>query len=320
MNPYVFIVGCPRSGTTLLRRMVDAHPELAIIHETQWIPRWFERRVGVTADGFATSELVDRLLEFPRFIELRIGRERLEPLLGSNGQVEYSRFVTGIFDLYGEGQRKRLVGEKSPGYVRRLPTLHALWPRARYVHLIRDGRDVCLSLLSWKKADRVARRFETWNEDPVATTALWWEWHVRLGREMGPSLGPDLYSEIQYERLVADPPAASAAVCAFLGLPYADSIVHYQEGREERNWGRSAKGRWLPPMQGVRDWRSQMTVGDVERFEAVAGDLLDELGYERRFRCPLPSAARGIPELRERFADDVRRRGGRLPERWQRSG
>jgi hypothetical protein len=317
MNPYVFIVGCPRSGTTLLRRMVDAHPELAIIHETQWIPRWFERRIGVTPDGYATSELVDRLLEFPRFTELKIGRERLEQLLGLNGQVPYSTFVTGIFDLYGEDQGKRLVGEKSPGYVRRLPTLHALWPGARYVHLIRDGRDVCLSVLNWKKADRVARHFEIWNEDRVATLALWWEWHVRLGREMGASLGPDLYSEIRYERLVTDPAGESAALCAFLALPYAESIVHYQVGRERRNWGRSAKGRWLPPTPGLRDWRSEMPVGDVERFEAVAGDLLDEIGCERRFLRPSRSAIRGIGELRERFANDVRRRAGQLPERWR---
>ena len=58
MNPYLFIVGCARSGTTLLRRMVDAHPLIAIPREQHWLPKWFERRKGVTSEGFVTPELV----------------------------------------------------------------------------------------------------------------------------------------------------------------------------------------------------------------------------------------------------------------------
>ena len=62
MNPYVFIVGCARSGTTLLRRIVDAHPDIAITRETHWIAKRFERQEGVTADGLVTPELFSRLL------------------------------------------------------------------------------------------------------------------------------------------------------------------------------------------------------------------------------------------------------------------
>ena len=61
MNPYVFLVGCLRSGTTLLQRIVDAHPEIAVIHEAQWLPQWRERRVGLNEDGTVTPELLGRL-------------------------------------------------------------------------------------------------------------------------------------------------------------------------------------------------------------------------------------------------------------------
>jgi hypothetical protein len=317
LNPFVFIVGCLRSGTTLLRRMVDAHPRLAIIHETQWVPRWFERRVGLTTEGFVTRELISRLLEFPRFAELRISRRDLERLTEIGDEpVPYSAFVSGVFDLYGEAQDKRLVGEKSPGYVRYLPTLHALWPRARFVHLIRDGRDVCASVLNWKKAGHNVGRHATWAEDPVSTAALWWEWHVLLGREAGSALGPNLYHEIRYEELVSEPEQTCEELCAFLDLPYDEAMINYHEHKEAGSWGRAAKGRWLPPTPGMKDRHSVLSIEEIGRFEAAAGDLLDELGYARPVPRPSPRILGDVSEVRERFVRDVRSRVGLLPERW----
>jgi Sulfotransferase family len=313
----MFIVGCLRSGTTLLRRMADAHPQLAVIHETQWLPRWYERRIGITPEGRVSPELIDRLLEFPRFLELRIEREELERLLVGGRPVSYSSFVRGIFDLYGKAQGKSLVGEKSPGYVRHLPTLHELWPHARFVHIVRDGRDVCQSLMNWRKADRNLGRFTTWTEDRATTAALWWEWHVRLGREEGRLLSADRYYELQHESLVADPARECAQLSSFLGLPYDEAMVRYQEHRVEGSWGRSAKGRWLPPTPGLRDWRSQMEAGDVERFEAAAGDLLGELGYTRAFPRPTRAALEHGERLRGRFAAEALARGARVPRRWE---
>src|SRR5438874_10462978 len=100
-NPYVFVVGCPRSGTTLLKRMLDAHPQLAITPETHWIPSWFERRTGLTPEGLVTPELVSRLLEYPRFSQLGIQREPLERLLQSEVAISYARSASGLSSRYG---------------------------------------------------------------------------------------------------------------------------------------------------------------------------------------------------------------------------
>src|ERR687896_1092550 len=115
-NPYVFIVGHPRSGTTLLRRMVDAHPAIAITPETHWILRYFESRTGITPDGFITPELIPALIAHKKFPHLQISQKELENLVTSREQVPYSSFNTRIFDLYGERQGKRLVGDKCPAY------------------------------------------------------------------------------------------------------------------------------------------------------------------------------------------------------------
>jgi hypothetical protein len=74
VNPFAFIVGCPRSGTTLLGRMVDAHPDIAVIHEGRFAPDWYERRRGLTADGLITPELIGSLLGHPPFKHVSVVR------------------------------------------------------------------------------------------------------------------------------------------------------------------------------------------------------------------------------------------------------
>ena len=74
-NPYVFIVGCSRSGTTLLQRLVDAHPLIAITSQTNWVTRYFEMKTGLTPEGLVTPEMIPRLIEYHRFPFLGIDRE-----------------------------------------------------------------------------------------------------------------------------------------------------------------------------------------------------------------------------------------------------
>jgi hypothetical protein len=316
VNPFVFVVGCPRSGTTLLQRLLDAHPQLAVIDETRWIDHWFAERKGVTPEGFATRTLVSNLLEFPRFAQLGLGREELEALVDGNGPVPYQAFVTALFDLYGASRGKPLVGDKTPRYVRSIPILHEFFPGARFVHLIRDGRGACLSVLHWQKAAKLAQTFPTWTEQPVATAALWWEWQVRLGREAGSALGPDLYREVRYETLVSDPERACRELCRFLGLDYDEAMLRFHEGRRKSDARLDAKKAWLPPTPGLRDWRTEMPEEDLERFEAVAGGLLGELGYPRAAPGTSAGTARIAGEIRTAFTRELRARGRRLPRHW----
>jgi hypothetical protein len=299
-DPYLFIVGCARSGTTLVHRIVDAHPEIAITPEMHWITRQFESR-----NGLVTPELVSELSGHKRFTQFEIPREEFEGLLGSGEALPYPTFLRRVFGLYGKIKNKPLVGNKTSAYVRSIPTFHALWPDAKFVHIIRDGRDVCLSVLNWNKAERTAGRYASWEEDPVSTTALWWERKVRKAREDGAALGPSLYHEMHYEDLVEDPERECKRLCEFLGVPYDDAMIRFHEGRERVKPGRSAKSAWLRVTSGLRDWRTQMCTGDVERFEAAAGDLLEELGYERAVPNPSSEVLEQAARIREAFTREA---------------
>lgn len=307
-NPYVFIVGCPRSGTTLFRHIVDAHPQITITPEAHWIPRWYEERKGVTPEGFVTPALIPHLLEHSKFAHFHISREDLLTLTRTGEPLSYASFVTGIFDLFGRAQQKALVGNKTPDASRTIGTLHALWPDARFVHLIRDGRDVALSFMDWPRVQhKKPGTFPTWREHPIETAALWWELNVRCGRRASEWLEPDLYYELRYESLIANPAAECVALCDFLRLSYDDVMLRFHEGRTGSPADRAAKPDWRPITPGLRDWRAHMSAEDVERFEAVAGELLSELGYPRAVARPQPAMLERASQIRSLLAPDLRR-------------
>jgi hypothetical protein len=305
-DPYLFIVGCARSGTTLVHRIVDAHPHITITPEMHWITRQFQ-----SPNALVIPEVVSGLTRHKRFAQFGIPREEFEGLLGPGEAIPYPTFLGRLFGLYGRINDKPLVGNKTPAYVRSIPTFHALWPEARFVHIIRDGRDVCLSVLNWKKAERTAGRYASWEEDPVSTTALWWERKVRKAREDGASLGPGLYHETLYEDLVDDPERECERLCGFLGVPYDDAMIRFAEGKTRTdlpNARKTPKKAWLPITSGLRKWRTEMPAKDVERFEAAAGDLLEELGYERTFSRQTPQALEHATRMRNTFSRHVQKR------------
>ena len=327
INPYVFIVGCPRSGTTLLQRVVRAHAKIAIMPEAPWIPREFRRESGLTSEGMVTADLIPQLLEHPKFSRLGFDRDQLPTLVNNRRPVSYSSFVSCIFDLFGKRKGKELVGNKTPGFVRKIESLHRLWPEARFVHLIRDGRDVYLSMINRPLRHVNLGPFNTWAQDPVTTAALWWELSVKRGRQAGSFLGPGRYYEIRYESLVARPAEECAVLCAFLGLTYEEGMLRFHERRKRAAPPSDAKQAWLssegesefrlrPITPGLRDWRSQMTEEDVEKFEVATGELLNELAYPRVFPRSRPERLQHASRIRHLFALDRRgraleREGGR---------
>ena len=277
-NPYVFAVGCPRSGTTLLQRMLDNHPMLAVANDSHFIPRAIED-VPLGVDPELTPELVEWVRTYRRFYRLGLDDDAVREAVSVSSS--YAGFVGALYSIYARVHGKELGGEKTPDYVRHLPRLHALFPDARTIHIIRDGREVALSVLEWAHDGKGPSKLALWEDEPVAVCAMWWRWLVTTGRRDGRALGPDRYRETRYEELVDHPETTLADLAEFLGLPNSPEMANFHAGRTIRRPGLSAKKAWLPPTAGLRNWHVDMPARDRELFEALAGDLLSELGYER---------------------------------------
>lgn len=273
----MFVVGCPRSGTTLLQRMLDNHPHLTIANDTHFITRAAKRVLRKDPQPLLTPELVAAVLTYRRFF--RMGLDENDVKVAAENCPTYAEFVSRLYARRGQVKGKRLSGEKTPDYCRKIPLLHDLFPAARFVHIIRDGRDTALSTLNWANQSKGPGKWSLWNEDPLATCALWWRWQTGAGERDGRRLGGEHYHRVNYEQLVAEPEKELEVISRFLGIPYSAAMVRYHEGKTRDKPGLSAKSAWLPPVKNLRDWRKDMSSEDIGVFEGVAGTLLRELGY-----------------------------------------
>jgi len=281
-NPYLFIVGCTRSGTTLLQRMFNNHPQIAVVNDSHFAIQVI-RRLERPIDPSLTPELVEKVRTYPRFSRLGLSDDAVYQ--AASKSINYSQFVSALYSEHAELNGKHLAGEKSPGFVRYLPRLQVLFPWAPIIHIIRDGRDVALSMLEWTRQGRgPAASFELWQEEPIAVCALWWLSKVEAGLRDGARLDPTKYLEVRYEELVANPEHVLRKLSDFVKLPYAPEMLDYHLGKTRDEPNLSSKERWLPVTSGLRDWRNQLSQRELELFEALAGDLLSRLRY------PLTSA------------------------------
>jgi Sulfotransferase family len=283
--PVPFVVGVPRSGTTLMRLMLDAHPDMAIPSETHFITdvaRAFRDR-RINAD-----QLIELLVAHNRWgdfhldaDELRARFERIEPLNAADA-------VRAFYRQYAEKQGKPRWGDKTPGYVKKLRVIGRLFPEARLIHIIRDGRDVALSVIAMN-----------WGPSDVPRAAQLWDRRIREARGIGATLPH--YKEVRYEDLVEDTEPVLRDICDYIELDFDPVMLDYHRGaarrlkEKERDLSKPGRVRIQPaaarmashalatrPPQTDRlaRWRTEMSPEDVAAYESIAGELLSELGYE----------------------------------------
>lgn len=285
MAPAMFpmFVGSGRSGTTVFRNIFDSHPDFAMTHEAHFVAPMAQRRKLYESDGFQAARFVDDLYTNSNFVRQGLERVAVEERLAAEKVDGFAAAVRSVFALYAAERGKTLYGDKTPGYVNHIELLGSIFPEAKFVHIIRDGRDVALGYL-----DR-----DEWGPSTVAEAALYWKSRVSRGRSGGASLGPARYLEVRYEDLVDEPEKTTQRVCEFIGLDYRDEMLRFHERGAEfiatSNTPDAFAGLAKPVTKGMRDWRTQMASDDVALFEAIAGDLLGSLGYERLHGTPSPA-------------------------------
>lgn len=285
--PPLLILGVRRSGTTLLRVMLDRSSVLAVPDESYFVPQLAHRHRG-PVDRAAFLDDLGRLRRLP---ELGVRADDVAPLVRDG--MTPGQAIAAVFEAIATAQGKQRWGDKTPLYMQYLGLLERLFPTARYLHLVRDGRDAALSYL----AVPAGVMTEPWGHprDP-AGFACQWRTEVAAAQALGRKVGGGRYLEVRYEDLVAEPEETLRAVCGFAGLEYEDAMLGYVGSldlADKPHQQRLAQ----PPTPGVRDWRADMTPGDVASFEKVAGDLLAELGYEVR-----SSSSAGGVQVRIRLA------------------
>lgn len=287
MSLPLFVLGVSRSGTTMLRVILDRSRGIAIPDETFFIPQLAHRH----RSPVDPAEFLDDLRRLPRLAAWEVPAAdfaaRLRPGMTTGEALD------AAFSAYAAKHGKPRWGDKTPMYMRRLGLVERLFPDAQYVHLIRDGRDAAMAFLDMPEG--VVTR--TWaHPRSPAGFACEWRTEVRRARDLGRRVGPSRYLEIRYENLVKDSAAVVRSVCDFAGLPFEPEMLEYA-GAVDVSAKPHHQRLLQPPTRGVRDWQSQMSSDDARGFEAIAGDLLAELGYELLDPPSARPGARGAVSL-----------------------
>jgi len=245
-NKPIFIVGSERSGTTLMRSLINAHPNISCGEETHFLS-CLEGIVG------AKWRLIK---DYP--FEKEYWYEQIREL--------FDGFKTET----AEKQGKSRWGDKTPIYVLRLDFINQLFPDCQVIHMIRDGRDV------------VASSMERWGYKRGLTATKRWGKSVRAGRSFGRSVSQERYIEIRYEDLVVAPESTMQQVCQFLQEPWEPALLEqgiYRDANTEKR--RQATGN-----SEILFYASRIGVGKKELdplikslFRYYSGSLLKELGY-----------------------------------------
>lgn len=282
------IVGSPRSGTTLLRFMLDSHPSLAIPPETGFLTigqelletapdrDWFFRSVTTFPEGA------------PGWKDFGIDAQAFQARLAQIRTFCLTEGFRLFYRMYAERFGKSRWGDKTPLYGHHLQHIQQQIPEARFIHIIRDGRDASLSLRQcW---------FSPGNDMKVL--ADFWQNNIVKTREQATHV--DHYMEVRYEDLLTDTEAVVRNICHFIELPFDDAMLRYAErtparldehlGRfgadgselvsQERRRLQQIKTTTPPDRSRAGVWKTDLTQWEIEAFEGVAGDLLSVLGYE----------------------------------------
>jgi hypothetical protein len=267
--PPLILLGVSRSGTTLLRVILDRSPGLAIPDESFFVPL-LARRHGREIDAAAFLDDVARL---PSVHDWGVTAGDVAPRLSSGMAI--GEAIAAIYEAYAERAGKPRWGDKTPMYMRHLSLLARLFPDAQYVHLVRDGRDAALSFLEMPEGTFT----RTWAHPTTAAQfACLWRKEVEDTRSLGRQLGSERYLEVRYEELVARPEPVVREICTFASIRYEPAMLDYT-GAVDVSAKPHQQRLLTPPTRGVRSWRDDMTSSDVRGFEEVAGNLLRELGY-----------------------------------------
>ena len=285
--PAPFVVASPRSGTTLLRMMLDAHPEVAVPFETHFVPEL----IGAVEDGVGPDGALAVLTEHRRWGDFGLERDALLERLRSHDPLQPGDAVRSFYTLYAESQGKPRWGDKTPEYVEYMQPIAAAVGEAHFVHVIRDGRDVALSRIRW-------RQKRSGKTPPVRRMARRWKEAITVAREQAREV--EHYLEVRYEDLVSEPERTLRRICDFVELPFDEAMLDYHQGASERmaeidrtlpgtsdrveldGSQRLAKHEMAtkpPEKERIFAWRRDMSPEDRSEFAAVAGKLLDELGY-----------------------------------------
>ena len=284
-TPILFL-GIPRSGTTMLGRLANVYLEIGAANEGQfelYLDRTITDESRLSDDAFF-NQVLDGLAEdeyFSLVFHNQIAKAELRSRIEKHiQQRSLNGIAMAVLKMTAEHMRLPRLGHEDPQLIDHLPALLRVFPDCRIVHIIRDPRDVALSILKFP-----------WGANNVSVAADHWNRGVGELRRLGHQLGSQRYFELTYEQLLAEPRRTLGCLMTFTNARIdADRLDQYV-----------AETAINPRRNNSRKWETAFSKRDLQRIEGCAAEQMQAVGYELATSArPVPSLARKYWELRHR--------------------
>jgi len=294
-NAPVFVLGSPRSGTTLLYHMLLSSGGFAVYRSETQVFNMLETAYGDLSNAANKTKLMKAWLGSKLFQISGLDAEKIEARVMaecSNG----GDFLRVVMGQIAENQSVKRWADCTPDHLLYLRRIKETIPEALIIHIIRDGRDVALSM----EKQGWIRPLRGDSDQRLAVAALYWEWIVKRGRQAGAALGAD-YCEVHFENLIREPRSVLGKLSAFLkhdldyeGIRQAGIGSVHEPNSSFQN---GASGEDFNP---VERWKT-LTQQELMRLDCLIGDTLVELGYPVGTAQPSKSERATLRRMRSRY-------------------
>ena len=270
----IFIVGSPRSGTSLLQLMINAHPNISISGETHFFDQIMEieKYVPSLKDPNSFEEFFSMLWKihdiqyFPDADKIFLNVKRA---MASNSGRTYELFYKELLEQVAKEKGANRFGEKTPTNIRYLNRIIQIFPNAQIIHIIRDPRAAVSSRITMP-----------WASNDIVTNTIKWKLDVQWGVDF--SKTNRSYYELRYEDLASDPEPQLRNICEFIGEPYHPKMLEFHKTPKrfanDTSW---MEGTYQKVYKSaVNKWENELSEAQVYLIEKMTYPLLIQFRYE----------------------------------------
>jgi hypothetical protein len=286
----VFILGNPRSGTSLFRLMLNSHSMINATPECGFLHWWYKKYADwdlscVTSNRL--DEYISDLASSKRIEDWKMDYTLLKEKIIQEKPENYAKLGELVYTFYGEqkGKKAKVIADKNNYYINHFNDLNEIWPDAKYILVVRDGRDVACSYLNMETLVTNSPYKPKLSTD-IKTIAKEWLTNNQNILNFSESLNNNQFMVIRYEDFVTDSALYLTKVCHFLGLNFEPEMLNYfiknakeqDEPLSSLDWKKKTLEK--PDKENIGKYKMELEKESIVEFNAIATDLLQKFNYE----------------------------------------
>lgn len=290
MMQRAFIIGNPRSGTSLLRVMLNSHSCIAAAPECGFMQWWYSKYKDwkeTDVDSLKVEKFISDVRTSKKIEGWNLDFSKLNNQIIALRPKDYGKLCEAVFLSYAIHQDKDpgVIVDKNNYYIQHLQEIHSIWPDAKYIFIIRDGRDVACSYINLNSV-RTESPYKPILPKDISSIASDWTSNNHRALDFMHDLPQEKGIIIRYEDLILNTSHTLNSICKLFDLKFEESMLTYYESSNFKNdepqitidWKRKTLEK--PDEKNIGKYKFQLTESEIRTFNKIAEDVLKQFNYE----------------------------------------